>query len=535
MDLRIKTLSMICLAAYAGISMAQSAPQAQPVNRDVLADVSKIKGPKSTVYKDCVGAGRVAEGLRDNWRRQLEAAHKEIGFKYLRAHGLLHDELAVYNEDKQGNPRYNWQYIDEVYDYLLDIGMKPFVEVGFSPKLLASGDRTVFWWNAQVSTPKDYKKWDDLVTALVKHWVDRYGIEEVRSWRFEIWNEPQLQIFFQPPKGVKPMDAYFELYEHTAKAIASVDSKLVIGGPAGPGWFRETIQLSADKNLPLDFISYHPYGLAGGPTGLDETGENLLYLSNNMNAVAVGANRELPTIKNSPKPNLPIYVTEWSASYSSRDPVHDSFFSAPYILQQLRQTEQIGSMSYWTFTDVFEENGPGWRPFHGGFGLINQQGIKKSAYWAYAYLNQLGNTEIQSSNPMSYVCKDDNGGYQILFWDLTDPIHGRVQGQPSNQDFFNKPLVPKELEPAKIKLTNLPAGNYKLATHRIGYKMNDPYTPFLEMGRPMDVKRQDIAKLKELSSGKPISETTIKIDGEYNATLPMLENSVYYITLTPVK
>ena len=135
-----------------------------------------------------------------------------------------------------------------------------------------------------------------------------------------------------------------ELYEHTSKAIAAVDPSYVIGGPAGPGWFKDLIDLSASKHLPLDFLSYHPYGLAGGPTGVDETGESLLYLSSDLDAVSKGANEGIAIVKNSVKPTLPIYITEWSSSYSSRDPIHDSYFSAPYILQQLRNTEQMGGM-----------------------------------------------------------------------------------------------------------------------------------------------------------------------------------------------
>jgi xylan 1,4-beta-xylosidase len=516
----------IFLVALSVVSTADS-------SRTIQADLETVKAPRSLIWQDCVGAGRIGEGLRDGRRRQLELCHRELGFKYLRAHGLLHDELDVYSEDADGNPRYNWQYIDDIYDFLLDTGMRPFVEFSFMPNDLASGDRTIFWWKANVSTPSDYNKWDALITALVQHWTDRYGVEEVKKWRFEVLNEPQLSIFFQPPQGKPPRDAYLELYEYAAKAICSVNSDYIVGGPAGPGWFKELIDLRIQKDLLLGFISFHCYGLDGGPTGLDETGENLLYLSNDLNAPRREASRYIQTIKHSAKPDLPIYITEWSSCYSSRDPIHDTYFEAPYILQQLRNTEEMGSMSYWTFTDIFEENGPGWRPFHGGFALINYQGIKKSAYWAYRCLAQLGPTEITSSDPASYVCKDDRGGYQILFWDLTHPIQGRVNGPVSDQEFFVKPLIAKEKDPVSVKLTNITAGKYKLTIYRIGYQHNDPYSKYLEMGRPTDLTREDVANLKALSSGKPTSESVVTVDDEFSTTLPMLENSVYLLRLTP--
>jgi xylan 1,4-beta-xylosidase len=193
----------------------------------------------------------------------------------------------------------------------------------------------------------------------------------------------------------------------------------------------------------------------------------------------------------------------------------------------------MASMSYWTFTDVFEENGPGWRPFHGGFGLINYQGIKKPAYWAYWCLAQLGATEVKSSDAASYVTKDDKGGYQVLFWDLTHPIRGHVERPVSDQAFFTKPLIAREKGPVGVKLTNIPAAKYKLTTYRIGYKHNDPYSRYLEMGRPMDLSREEVARLNALSSGKPESKSEVNVKGEFSTTLPMLENSVYLLTLTP--
>jgi xylan 1,4-beta-xylosidase len=484
-------------------------------------------------WQDCVGAGRVAEGLRDGWRRQLEDCRREIGFKYLRMHGLLQDELGVYSEDAIGNPRYNWQYIDDVYDFLLSIGVKPFVETGFMPNALASGKGTIFWWKANVTSPKDYAKWDALITALVKHWTERYGENEVATWRFEIWNEPNLRIFWQPPTNSTSRDEYFKLYEHTAKAIKSVSTNYVVGGPAGAGpvWTKELIEFCQTNDLPIDFISFHAYGLGGGPSGLDQFGNKKLYLSPDIHSVAHIANSQFSIIQQSSKSNLPVHITEWSASYSPRDPVHDSYFEAPFILEQLRRTESVASMSYWTFTDIFEENGPPARPFHGGFGLINYQGIRKPAFWAYQFLARLGGTELNNTDASSYVCTDKNGGAQVLLWDITHPTDGKV----SNQDFFFHPHPSQEKGSVEVTLKNLKRGNYILKTYRIGHGQNDPYSRYLEIGSPTDLGREAASELKNLSAGKPVSETTVVIgdDGKFESTLPLRENDVYFLSLTP--
>lgn len=505
---------------------------AAKAQRTLDADLKAAKGPTSRVWQDTVGAGRAAEGLRAGWREQLAECRRELGFGYLRMHGLLHDELGVYSEDKEGRPRYNWQYINDIYDYLLSIGVRPFVELGFMPKALASGNQTIFWWNGNVTPPKDYAKWDALIVALVKHWTDRYGADEVRKWRFEVWNEPNLRGFWSPAPGVDPKAAYYELYEHTAKDVRSVDARYAVGGPsvAWPEWVPDFVHYCTEKSLPLDFLTWHSYGLGNGPGGYDLYGNRSLYLNPNLHAVAESATSQNAFLASVHR-KLPVHITEWSASYSPRDPVHDAYFEGPFMLEQLRRTESVASMSYWTFTDVFEENGPVPRPFHGGFGLINFQGIKKPAFWAYRFLSMLGATELKNADPASYVCRDAKGGVQLLAWDLTNP----VRPGESNQDIFFKPVVPRSKGALAVRLRNVPAGRYRLTTYRIGYRQNDPYTRYLEMGSPADLSREQVAALKGLSTGKFVAQTVVTVKGDFTARLPMRENDVVLLTLEPLR
>ena len=191
--------------------------------RVIEADFNDVKGERSDVWRDCVGAGRIGEGLRESWRKQLAKCKKELGFRYLRAHGLFHDEMRVYDEDKAGNPVYNFMYVDDVFDFLLSIGVKPFVELSFMPEKLASGKTTIFWWKANVTPPKKHERWADLIRATVQHWTERYSEDEVKTWRFEVWNEPDLDVFWDPGKKTTMLDAYLELYKYTSRAVKSVN------------------------------------------------------------------------------------------------------------------------------------------------------------------------------------------------------------------------------------------------------------------------------------------------------------------------
>jgi xylan 1,4-beta-xylosidase len=508
------------------LTFASIFAQIEP-KRTISADFNQIKGKTNRFYREVVGAGRAAEGLRADFQRDLKIVHQECGFKYIRFHGLLHDELGVYGEDKNGNPVYNFQYIDEVFDEILEIGMKPFVEIGFMPGWLKSNDKTIFWWKGNISPSNNYEKWNKLIESLVKHWTERYGENEVKQWYFEVWNEPNLDFFFSGTQA-----DYFKLYENTAKAVKSVSANYRVGGPAtaGRGWISETIDFAHQKKVPLDFITTHDYGVKG--IGFDENGNQKLFLDTDPNAIIGGVKEVHGKIKSSPMPNLPLHYTEWSSSYSQVDPVHDSYISAPYILSKLKGSEGFAdSMSYWTFTDIFEEGGPVPNAFHGGFGMINFQGLRKPSFYAYQFLNRLGDEELKSTDADSWITRNKNG-VQVLFWNFSPP-----KTEESNQVFYKKELPSQEIGNANLQLFNLPKGNYRLNLYQIGYRVNDVYTDFLKMGSPKHLKREQVRELAEKNSGKPLETIEVKIVGNkpFTKTVKLRENDVFLLVLESVK
>jgi xylan 1,4-beta-xylosidase len=208
-------LFALTFAVWLAAVEASPANDAAPV-RLIAADLQQTNGPLNTMFKRCVGAGRANEGLRADWQRQLTVAHRECGFEYIRMHGLFCDDMGVYREE-HGKPQYNWQYIDELYDFLARIGMKPFVELGFMPNAMASGSKTIFWWRGNVTPPRDLNKWANFIRAFIEHVQERYGHDAVKTWYFEVWNEPNLDGFWAGTQ-----QEYFDLYGATARAIKGV-------------------------------------------------------------------------------------------------------------------------------------------------------------------------------------------------------------------------------------------------------------------------------------------------------------------------
>lgn len=510
---------------FSGTARAQKKTSKESIARAITVDLNVVTGPTKTGWRKCIGAGRANEGLRADWQEQLQKVKKDCGFEYIRMHGLLHDDMGVYfeNNDKVS---YNWQYIDALYDFLLSIGIKPFVELSFMPKDLASGAETVFWWKGNITPPKDYDKWFDLIKALTMHFTERYGAEEVKTWYFEVWNEPNHPAFFKSDQA-----EYFKLYEYTVKAIKSVNIGYKVGGPASAGnkWIVELIDYCETQKVDIDFISTHTYSVIKG--AFDATGKTWIYFSPDSMAVTKDVINSRSLIQASTKPNLELHYTEWSSSFSSSDPIHDTYQSAAFILDKIKGTESsANSMSYWVFSDIFEEKGPRDTPFHGGFGLLNYQSIKKPAYYAYQFLNNLGEFEIKNEDKASWVCKNRHGDVQSLIWDFTIT---QAKDRERNQVYYKRDIPAKYKGNIQLKYSNIAAGNYMLSIVKVGYKCNDVYGTYMQMGSPKQLTKNQVQALNEINSGSPIVNEVVEVKNDhlFKYQLPMRDNDVFFINL----
>jgi len=505
---------------------AKKTNEKEPI-RSININFLNEEGPLNAMFNECVGAGRANEGLRADWQQQLAYIKKECGFRYIRFHGLFTDDMGIYREDKNGNPMYNYMYVDALFDFMLSIDMKPYVELGFMPYALASGPETIFWWKGNVTPPKDHNKWAALVQNILQHWTDRYGEDEVKTWYFEVWNEPNLSPGFWSGTQAD----YFKLYQYSAKAVKSVNSEYRIGGPgtAGAAWEEEMIDFCVKNNVPIDFVSTHSYGVNQGY--LDEFGNSGTILAPQEYAVSGDVLQSRKEIAASAKPNLELHYTEWSASYTPSDPVHDSYHSAAYVLQKLKQVGNAAqSMSYWVFTDIFEESAPRFTPFHGGFGLLNTQGINKPVFYAYQFLNRLGEIELTNNDKMSWACKDLNGNIQVLAYDFT---HTHPGDSVNNQEYYIRDLPSKDKGKLKVNISGVPEGNYSLEVYKVGYRINDAYTTYYDLGRPSQLTKVQVEQIKKLNNGAPISGEIVKVkaDGLFSKELNLRDNDVYFLNL----
>ena len=348
---------------------------------DFKCNMKHVAVPFPHFWEHTVGSCHATMALRADWQNQLARCHTELGFMHVRFHGLLSDDMGTL-VDENDKLVYSFFNADQLCDFLLSIGMRPFMELSFMPSTLSSGSDIVFHYKGNVNPPKDYDQWGTLINKLVAHWVERYGIAEVEQWFLEVWNEPNLDAFWKGSQA-----DYFKLYKYTAEAIKKVHPSLKVGGPATAdnAWIPEFLDFTEQNNVPVDFISTHHYPTDDFGKPGDDT---LAQLAASTRSALRG---EAQKVKEEAK-GKPVYYTEWCTSSNPFDELHDLPYAAAFIIKTIIEaTGLVPGYSYWTFSDIFEENYFSSVPFHGGFGLMNIYGIPKPAYRAFELLHRLGN------------------------------------------------------------------------------------------------------------------------------------------------
>ncbi|UFT98766.1 xylan 1,4-beta-xylosidase [Radiobacillus kanasensis] len=466
-------------------------------------------------WKYCIGTGRLGLALQQDYLDHLKLVQKVIGFTYIRGHGLLHDDIGIYREmevDGEVKPFYNFTYIDRIFDSFLEIGIRPFIEIGFMPKLLASGNQTIFTWEGNVTPPKDYVKWTELIQAVTQHFIHRYGAEEVVKWPFEIWNEPNLVNFWKDADKAE----YFKLYKRTAVAIKEVHPNIQVGGPAICGgsdeWIVEFLEFCKEENVPIDFVSRHAY-TSHQPNKVtpdyyyQELAENIKMLEEFETVRGL--------IKDSAFPNLPFHITEYNTSYSPINPVHDTVLNAAYLARILSEGgDFVDSFSYWTFSDVFEERDVPRSQFHGGFGLLGINEVPKPTFHLFSFFSKLGKDQLYRDEN-TIVTKRQDGSIALVVWNL---VMDKGEGHEKEVTFE----IPVE------------AGNLFIKRHTVDEQHANPWQAWKDMGRPRFPSQDMVETLKRVAQPLVRTDNRKSEDGKIVLTVTLTKNEVSLIEVIPV-
>lgn len=368
---------------------------------ELVVDASVATGPTARPWRPIIGSEHLAlllhgigpggRNVGDELAEAFRIVRAELGAESVRAHAIFDDSLGVYRE-VDGRPVHDFAKSDAALERLLETGLTPVVELSFMPRdLAANPEATVFGYRAVISPPRDPDRWSALVVAFVEHLRERFGAEDVRRWPFEVWNEPNLKVFWSADEA-----AYFDLYDITTRAVKSVDPAIQVGGPAtaAVGWVDDMLAHATQADVPIDFISTHTYGLP--PLDLR------------------------PVTARAGRPDLPLYWTEWGISPTHGSPINDSVWGAPLVCRGMRSAAgRLESLAYWVASDHFVELGEPERLFHGGFGLLTVGNLRKPRFWAMRVLELLGDREL------SFRLTGDGAGGLVEAW-VTADQDGRI-------------------------------------------------------------------------------------------------------------
>ncbi|AZS13314.1 GH39 family glycosyl hydrolase [Paenibacillus lutimineralis] len=444
-------------------------------------------------------AGRAVEGLRADWQAQFLELQARLGFSHIRFHGIFNDEMMVYTETEDGEPIYNWAYVDKLYDFLLQAGVRPYVALSFMPSVLARSKETIFLWRGHIAPPKDQKKWNALVHEFVRHCLNRYGLEEVSTWYFEVWNEPDLSgVCWAGSK-----QEYFEFYVETALTIKSISPQLRVGGPAlgygslwNDNWAEEFIDHCSNRQAPIDFFSFHVY--SEYPSLKEEAYKLTTLMPPTFYLDSVKRLRS--KLKATAMPELELHMTEWNFSLYDRNLIHDTMFMGAFVTHHALQTlSTLGALAFWSFTDVFEESRVLASMFYGGFGLINRNGLKKPSYYAFELLAKLGD-RILSQGDGYIVTSGRNGSLQILMYNYAHVDQLFASGDWSGLTETSRYTIFEEKgnRSYHLKLDGLER-RYKVTSYRLDRKHGSVFDEWIRLGAPTYPTEEELQFLQHRS------------------------------------
>ena len=510
MRAKLSTILAVLLSAACATAGSSAFSKIAAAQETIEIDASAPTTPFPHFWEQTFGSGRAILALRQSYREDLHTVKQATDFKSIRFHGIFDDEVGLYDPNRRTkNPGlaavaandasvYNFSYVDQIYDGLLAEGVHPFVEMSFMPEKMASDPKALhpFWYHPNVSPPKDYALWDAMITAFAQHLIQRYGLDEVATWKFEVWNEPNLDFWGGKPK----QQTYFELYDHTARALKAVSPRLQVGGPATAqaAWVTPFLQHVHEAGVPVDFVSTHVYA--------NDTAQNVLHTNEDVprdQMVWRAVKMVHDEIARSPLPNMPLIFSEYNASYANEPDVTDSIYMGPWLANNIRLCDGLTqSMSYWAFSDVFEEQGVVRTPFYGGFGLLAADHIPKPALNVFRALHELGDKRLAVNSDSVLATESSPRRLAVAVWNYAPPNGtGPTYTYPPGS-----PTPPREFT---LEFRHVPA-NAAAEILRVDEDHGNVLKAFNAMGRPPgDLTPAQVKELQAAGAMAPAEHTRL--------------------------
>lgn len=480
-------------------------PSKQLQRNQVQVDSQATGVAVSSGWKRLLNVANAKDILNGNVKIQIQEIQDKMGFEYLRCHGLLDDDMFLYHEDAQGKAVLNYVYVDQVMDFILSVGLLPFVEFGYMPTGLAKESITFFLRQSNMSMPKSMAKWEALIGNLTVHFVERYGIKCVEKWRFTLFN----RIPFEKNSEQMSLE-YADLYQSTYQSVKAVSTKLQIGvnvttAVNEEGIFEQDLLVYCKRHhLVPDFLTFQCFM---GEEKAQEEDELRLVENDEAFPFAVSRNedllkQEINLLQNLKAQygyeHLELYMTEWNSNIWQRDLCNDTCYKAAFLAKNIVENyERLGAFGYWTLSDYMEETWPSQYLFHGGFGLYTQNSIRKSVFYAMTFINELGTMLIHRGE--RYIVTREGDEIQILLYNYCHFDQLYRYRHVTHIDQWNRyeVFINTEEQHFTISISVLEKGRYKIQKYALNREHGSAFDKWLEIGAPEQVMKEDIRYIQQ--------------------------------------
>ena len=472
-------------------------------------------------FKTFTSVARAKELLYHDVQEMLRELQRNIGFEFIKFHGLLSDDMLVYTEDKEGNPHYSYVLIDKALDFLMSIGLKPMIEFSFMPKdLVGNVSHEVFASPMQIGFPKSMEKWNGLIRDLMSHLVSRYGVRTVRTWLFTAWNEPDTtQNLF----GFETDEEYFSLYKNTRDIVKSFSSLCKFGSPSvlytykgSLAWLEKFLAWAKENNCSPEFLNLHYYDNDFSGSNIEEhspAAPATEKLNMDPNAFSKAIKDLKEWVRQMGLTGMPFYLTEWNLTVSHRNLINDTCFKSCYLAKNLLENfDELDAFGYWVLTDMIEETQPSNNEFHGGLGLFTYDQIKKPHYFTFEFLNKLGSRLIDKGD--GYFIAKSHGQIQIFLYNYEHFNLLFASGKTFDMTFTNRytPFSQSEKLSVTLGLTGLSAKKAHVVERIINQQHGSAFDEWVRLGAP-DMNEELLDYLRRVSIPKLEMHNQEIIDG----------------------
>lgn len=455
-------------------------------------------------FKKFIGVGRAKELLNYNIQKMLRDLQKNIGYQYVKFHGILSDDMLVVSR-VNGELRFHYTLVDMAIDFLLSIQLMPMIQLSFMPAALAANpSKTVFESPFITSPPAKMDEWNLLIEDFTKHLISRYGKEQVTKWPFTVWNEPSTS---EKMFGFGDDTLFFQFYKNTYTTVKKVCSDISFGSPSllymqnlgNDDWIRRFIFYTLSNDCKPDFLNIHYYSDI-----IPDTAADGLFLAHvvsssfpkNMDDFSLFIGNIKKLFRSLTVDDLPINMTEWNFTLSHRNLINDTSYKTCYIMKNLlKNYDRLNSFGYWSLTDLIEENALPDNLFHGGLGIYTMNGLRKGVFYAFYFANMLGDNLIASGDGYFLTKKDDK--YQIITYHYIHYGDLFASGELYDMTETNRYSAfdtSKNLA-VSLQLTDIADGNYLVKEYYVNQNHGNPYDIWLKMGAlPLDTKDTDLLR-----------------------------------------